>query len=448
MKSIFWVPILIKWFFDDEFRKSFERLCWERVKLSEFKFEKLKRIVEYAYNNVPFYREHFENGGFHPKMLKDENDSYLIPILTKDKFKTALLQKTIFSRENKRWKIVETHTTGSTGVPTTLYFDQFAQKARNINTLRAFFLNGIFPDKKFLLLWRRKKLGKREKLKSLLGIFRYIPVVDVMNVHDTALSEKKVLELLNEIKKFSPSVIRGYVSALWVLGIYKQKFNIDISLEKIIASAEYLPSTVWDELERIFKCQVINYYGGTEAAPIACSLSNNRSLIVFEDFYYVNIVDNNGKECKVGEPGSILITDYYNLYMPLIRYEIGDIAEWSNEYIGPFRTFKEVKGRINDVFILPGNKLLFSHNWHIYFRDLEGLKCFKVIQEKIDYIKIVLYPLDEKILMKNLDIIKSKVQNSLGKNIKIDWIIETKLSLDEGDKFRAVQTKLNWREYI
>lgn len=448
MRNIFWIPFLFRWLFDNDVRKSFERLTWSRKELSEFKFKKLKEIVEYAYNNVPFYKEHFENNGFHPKMLKDENDSYLIPILTKDKFKTALMQKTIFSKEKRKWKIVKTHTTGSTGVPTTLYFDQFARKARNINTLRAFFLNGVFPDKKFLLLWRRKKLGKVETLKSLLGIFRYIPVVDVMNVNTSALSENKILELLNDIKRFSPDIIRGYVSALWVLAKYKQKFNIDILPEKIIASAEYLPYAVWDELEQIFKCPVINYYGGTEAAPIACSLPNSRSLVVFEDFYYVNIVDNYGKECKVGENGRILITDYYNLYMPLIKYEIGDIAEWNNEYIGPFKTFKEVKGRINDVFILPGNKLLFSHNWHIYFRDVEGLKCFKVIQERIDYIKVILYPLDEEILIKNLENIKSKIQDSLGKDVRIDWVIEKNLSLDKGDKFRAVQTKLDWREYI
>ena len=446
MKKIFWLPFLIRWISDKDLRDSFERLTWSKEQLFEFKFEKLKRIVRYAYDNVPFYKEHFEKNGFHPDMLKNETDIDFIPILTKDNLKQALKDKTIFSKEKRRWKIVETHTTGSTGVPTTLFFDQFCSKARNINTIRAFFINGIFPDKKFLLLWRRKKLGKIETLKSLLGIFKYVPVIDVMDVANTSLTEEKILELFNNIKRYSPDIIRGYVSALWVLSKYKQKFNIEIKLEKIIASAEYLPPTVWDELEEVFKCPVINYYGGTEAAPIACSLSEYRNLIVFEDFYYVNVVDENGRECEVGQYGTILITDYFNKYMPLIRYEIGDLAEWSSEYWGPFRTFKEVKGRINDVFILPGNRLLFSHNWHIYFRDLKGLKCFKVIQEKIDHIRILVVPFDKNELYKEIENVKVKVQKSLGEDVKIEWQVVDNIPLDQGDKFRAVQSKIKWEE--
>ncbi|MEM1577940.1 MAG: AMP-binding protein [Candidatus Pacearchaeota archaeon] len=446
ISKILWLPFIYRWLFEKDLRNAFERLFWSKNQMDEFKLNKFKSILNYAYKYVPYYRELYDRAGIKPEYINTLEDINKIPILTKEELKKAILEKSIFSTEKRKWKIIETHTTGSTGTPTTLFFDQFCVKARDINTLRAFFINGIFPDKKFILLWRRKKLGKRELLKTILGIFKYISVVDVMDVKNTALDENKILNLLKDIKKFNPDVIRGYVSALLILSKFIKKYNLDIKVEKIIASAEYLSESTWNDLEENFSCPIINYYGGTEAAPIASSLINTRNLVVFEDFYFVNIVDDENKEVQNGIPGRILITDYHNLYMPLIRYEIGDIAEWDSVSIGPFRTFREIKGRINDVFVLPGKRLLFSHNWHIYFRDILGLKFFKVIQEKVDYIRIYLVPFDEELFRKSFDKVKKMVEESLGSEVKVEWNIVNNLPLDRGDKFHAVKSKINLRD--
>lgn len=446
LNNFSWLPFLIKWFLDKDLRYAFERLSWSREQMENFKVEKFKQIVNYAYKYVPFYKNLYDKYKINLEKINTINDINQFPVLSKDELKKAILDKTIFSTEKRKWKITKTHTTGSTGVPMTIFFDKFGMKMREINTIRAFFINGVFPNKRFLLLWRRKRLGKRELLKTFLGLYKYIPVIDVMDVKNTALDKDKILKLLDKIKEFNPSIIRGYVSALWVLSIFVKEYKTDLNLEKIIASAEYLPSTIWDELEDVFKCPVINYYGGTEASPIACSTPNDRNLVVFEDFYLVNIVDENGKE-KCDGPGTIIITDYYNRYMPLIRYEIGDIAEWApGRYYGPFRQFKEVKGRINDVFVLPDGKLLFSHNWYIYFRDLLGLKCFKVIQEKTDYIKVFLVPFEKNMLENSLPKVKEIVEKSLGKSVRIEWNIVDDINLDRGDKFRVVESKINWRK--
>lgn len=446
LSKLSWLPFYFRWLFDKDLRDAFERLFWSKKQMEEFILNKFKHILKYAYTYVPFYKELYDKVGLKPEDIVSMEDINKVPILTKSEFKKAVLEKSIFSTEKRKWKVVETHTTGSTGVPTTLFFDQFCQKMRQINTIRAFFINGIFPDKKFILLWRRKKLGKKELLKTFFGLFKYIPVVDVMDVKNTSLDETKIIKLLKEIEDFNPRIIRGYVSALSVLSKFIKIYKPKIELEKIVASAEYLPEPIWNELEEVFSCPVLNYYGGTEAAPIACSLSNDRHLLVFEDFYLVNLVDENNKETLPGKCGRVLITDYYNLYMPLIRYEIGDIAEWSEVVVGPFRTFKEIKGRINDVFVLPGNRLLFSHNWYIYFRDLLGLKYFKVIQERVDYIKIYLVPFEEKLLKNSLDKVKKTVEKSLGDEVTVEWNIVDDLPLDTGDKFCSVKSKVNWLE--
>ena len=41
----------------------------------------------------------------------------------------------------------------------------------------------------------------------------------------------------------------------------------------------------------------------------------------------VEILDNNNAPCKPGQTGRVVITDLHNFAAPLIRYDIGDIAE-------------------------------------------------------------------------------------------------------------------------
>jgi phenylacetate-CoA ligase len=134
--------------------------------------------------------------------------------------------------------------------------------------------------------------------------------------------------------------------------------------------------------------------------------------------------------------------------MPLIRYEIGDAAEPSMEFHGPFRTAKEIYGRINDIFVLPNHKLLFSHNWHIYFRDFPGLERFKVVQEELNRINISLLPNNKDALLQNLDKLKRILQNSLGNDVVLNINIVEALPFGPGEKFRAVESKINWRQYL
>ena len=51
--------------------------------LKTLNWEKRVSIIRYAYNNIPFYRKYYDDNGFHPNMLKSENDWNLIPILEK-----------------------------------------------------------------------------------------------------------------------------------------------------------------------------------------------------------------------------------------------------------------------------------------------------------------------------------------------------------------------------
>jgi phenylacetate-CoA ligase len=436
-------------YLDSGYRQARRRLKWTPEKMQGHALTKVREIVDYAYNNSEFYHEEFKKAGYLPNSINKLSDLEFLPIITKKKLREAVSSKTIFSKNIKIDDLSASATTGSTGQPLTVFYDESTNRMGSLNFVRSFELMGVKPFERRLQIWRKKKSGIIHKTLSFLKLYKGISVVDIFDVNGSAINNEGLGGIVDEIKKFHPNTIDGYVSALYVLARFLKSNHIDISPKRIICRAEYLPHTVWDELKEIYRCPIYNLYGGTEAGLVAISTDDvSKKMFFMDDFYWTEMVGEDGKAVKPGNVGRILVTNYYSRAMPMIRYEIGDVAEPSAEFHGPFRTAKEIYGRINDIFVLPNRKLFFSHNWHIYFRDFPGLERFKVIQEELNRIDINLLPNNKETLLKNLDKLKKTLQNSLGNDVVININIVEALPFGPGEKFRAVESKINWRQYL
>ena len=69
-------------------------------------------------------------------------------------------------------------------------------------------------------------------------------------------------------------------------------------------------------------------YTCEEAGWLALQCPKHDHLHVFTANVILEILDPQGQPCPVGTPGRVLVTALHSQAMPLIRYEIGDIAEW------------------------------------------------------------------------------------------------------------------------
>lgn len=99
-----------------------------------------------------------------------------------------------------------------------------------------------------------------------------------------------------------------------------------------------------------------------------------------------------------------------------------------------FRYFTSVEGRTNDIFELEDGSLIYSHLWFVYFRELNWINRFKVIQNDKKSIHILL---ELKNNNKDFSILKNKIE-SIYPKINFTWEIIDGFSLDSGDKFRSV----------
>lgn len=93
-----------------------------------------------------------------------------------------------------------------------------------------------------------------------------------------------------------------------------------------------LGSLVTDEIREIVMeglgTRIVDRYSTEETGYIALQCPKHNHFHVISPVTHVEIVDEDNNPCPVGTPGRVLLTSMQSYAMPLVRYEIGDMAEW------------------------------------------------------------------------------------------------------------------------
>jgi len=106
------------------------------------------------------------------------------------------------------------------------------------------------------------------------------------------------------------------------------------------------------------KAPVYDIYASEECFVLGAECKHENYHIP-SDEVIIEIVDENGKIVAPGTVGRVIVTSLMRKSMPLIRYEIGDMAALGIEACpcgNPFPHLTEIHGRMNDLFVLPSGK--------------------------------------------------------------------------------------------
>ena len=68
-----------------DYLREYEQLQWQPLEVIEqYQFDRIKKLLNHAYDTVPYYRQAFEALGIHPEDIKSRSDVARLPVLTKD----------------------------------------------------------------------------------------------------------------------------------------------------------------------------------------------------------------------------------------------------------------------------------------------------------------------------------------------------------------------------
>jgi len=101
---------------------AMERQWWPPEKTRKYQWTRLQRMLQHAWDNVPFYRVRMKGAGLEPGDIRTPEDFARLPILTKEDLKDNF--DALVARNADRSELLLNATGGSTGVPTQYYQDK------------------------------------------------------------------------------------------------------------------------------------------------------------------------------------------------------------------------------------------------------------------------------------------------------------------------------------
>jgi phenylacetate-CoA ligase len=150
---------------------------------------------------------------------------------------------------------------------------------------------------------------------------------------------------------------------------------------------------------------------------------------------------------KTVKSGRLVVTSFTTSGTPLIRYDIGDSIELSDEICtcgnnNPL--VKEIFGRIDDYIYSPENGKVNLGNISNTLKDTKGVVKFQAIQNKIDEVSIRIQ-VDNLVYNKKIEnIFMNNWRDRLGDKMNIDFKYVDTISVEKSGKFRFVKNNIKY----
>lgn len=290
------------------------------------------KLLHYAYENSPFYKEFYKDIDINS--IKSVDDIEKLPILTKD-----LLKENIetFYTINRR-KGLRFYTGGTTGNPIMVlkrredvqkrmaYLDAYKAQFGFINnkmkSARFFGKNIIAYPPRNHIFWRNNYISKQRFYSTYY------------------LQEENLHYYVEDLNKFKPKAIDGFPSAIYTVAKYilENDIKLDFTPLAVFTTSETLLPMYRQTIEKAFRCRVVDQYASNEGAPfiIQCKYGS-----------YHEAIDTGVFEHIPTEQGiKLLVTGFDTFGTPLIRYDIGDMIDTSNQKNCPCGLYHPIIGGV------------------------------------------------------------------------------------------------------
>jgi phenylacetate-CoA ligase len=368
---------------------------WEYNKMAEYRLIKLKELVKHAYNNVPYYKQLFDNHSISPHDINTLDDLKKIPILTKDIARAN--QDQLISKNHNRRNIKTGKTGGTTGVPLIFLSDTQNRSYSWASYYRWLDWIGLRKEGKTLVLWGAKAVIKPRKIDLLKEkIIDWIRNDKTINTF--SINNESIPNIYKEIIHFNPVFIKGYLSAIILLAKYMKENNLPANknLKAISSTTETLLPVYRALITNTFHVPIFDQYGCGEIPAISYECTGHEGLHITEEHVIVEVIDDNDNHL-IDKSGRLILTNLDNFIMPFIRYENGDSASLLSKKCScgiSSQLMTGLDGRTIDMVYLDNGSKVHG----VFFTDIlyelgittDDINRFQIIQTKIGEIDFII----------------------------------------------------------
>ena len=186
------------------------------------------------------------------------------------------------------------------------------------------------------------------------------------------------------------------------------------SLEEIRCMFEPVDPDLERRLADEWQVRCADTYSANEVGYIAFRCPEARNLHLQAEGLVVEILDESGAPCAVGESGRVVVTSLHNLATPLLRYDLGDYAT-----VGPkcscgrgSSVIERVLGRVRNLARSPEGKPFWPVSLH-RIRHVKSIRQAQYVQTALDAIELRIV-LNRPLQIDEHDEVVKNVQSALG----------------------------------
>lgn len=393
----------------------------DKKSIRKMQNQKLEKLLLHAHEHVPYYSSMLEKHGVVVKKNVSLDNFTNLPLLTKDIIRRE--GSNLYATNRDKLKPYINTSGGSTGEPLEFLQDK---NYDDWNIATKLYFNRVLGKEvgeREIKLWGSDRdiiagnLTIKERLMNYLYNRRFF------NCYRFGPSELESLIELNN--RFKPKAYWIYMEAGFELAKYLKQSKKEFHAPCIVISTigpltEHVKQTV----EQNLNCKVYNQYGSREVGAIASQCTHQGGLHTFPWWNVVEILNQNNQRLEEGQ-GRVVLTTLENYSMPLIRYDIGDVAiagGWDCPCGRHTFLLKELSGRTLGFYKKEDGSLVHSHFLvqSLFFRD--WIKRFQIIQDEYNHILInIELRTDKKPDEEDIKDITKKTKLLMGDNCAVDF---------------------------
>ncbi|MFH1690674.1 MAG: hypothetical protein ABIE42_10645 [Candidatus Eisenbacteria bacterium] len=427
----------------DRFFRESERL--DAAGLRRYQEERLRAVVAHAYETVPYYRKLMDGLKLRPSDLTRVEDLPKLPVLTKDVIR-ANLEDMVSSTVDRR-HVRKVFTSGTTGDAVDFYWDQVVDVVNNACLWRGRRWAGFEFGQPYATLLGKLIMAPERKRPPF---WRFNRSWNQMLMSSHHLAPENLPSYIGALRDAGVVALDAYPSMAVVLARYLESVGEHLPLKCVFTTAEPLHEPDREVLAERFQCGVFDGYSQAERVVYSAECDHHRGHHLFEEYGICEIVDGEGTPVEPGTPGRLVGTGLHNMAMPLLRYDVGDVASLSTDVCTCGRGLPLmglIATRQGDIISTPDGRLLPPLMILRPFMYVEGIKASQFVQHTLtDYTARI--ETDRALSNEEVDELVRNLCVRLGRtvNIKVERVDDIPRSANQ--KFRRVvsEVPLSWAE--
>ncbi len=418
-----------------------------RDEMTALQSERLVKLVEYMYKNVPFYKKKMDDAGILPEDIKGIEDITKLPFTTKDDLRDNY-PFGLFAVPNS--EIVRIHaSSGTTGKATVVGYTKGDLDIWSECVARCMTMAGVSKDDVIQIAYGyglfTGGLGAHDGAQKLGA------TVVPMSTGNSKKLTTMMVDFGATAIACTPSYLLHISEVLELEGL-KEK----IKLKTAICGAEPWTEKMHREIESRLNIKAFDIYGLSEVMGpgVACDCEYHEGLHVCEDHFYPEILDTKTLEpLPDGELGELAFTTLTKEGIPLIRYRTKDLTSLDRSPCKCGRTSARIsrfKGRADDMLIIRGVNIFPSQVEAALVEVEEVTPHYMMIVDRVNNLDTLEIQVEllEKYYTDEIRVIESlnkkiahTIQMALGINAKIKIVEPKSLVRSEGKAVHVIDKR-------